>query len=72
MDFLALAKYLPDVLNAIKLAQLAIQAGRDAIPHIMQAYEIAFKGKVLTDAERAASRLQEDEYSATIQAPLHD
>lgn len=72
MNFLTVIENLPLVLNAIKLAQMAIEAGRDPAVHIKEAWDIVFGGKVLTDDERAAQKAKEAEYDATINAPIQE
>lgn len=64
------AVVMTQIFNAIRLAQMAAQLGKDALPHLKQAYDLAFGGKVLTDDERVRQEADLMAYSATLQAPL--
>jgi len=57
---------------ALSLAMTAYQLGKDAAPYIKLAYEIQFKNKVLTDAERQAMDGQEAAWRAEIDAVIAD
>jgi hypothetical protein len=55
---------------ALSLATTAYQLGKDAAPYIKLAYEIQFKNKVLTPAERRAMIEQETAWRAEIDAKI--
>jgi hypothetical protein len=55
---------------ALSLAMTAYQLGKDAAPYIMLAYQIQFKNKILTDAERKAMTDQETAWRAEIDAVI--
>lgn len=62
------ASILADVSLAIKLAKMAYDLGKDVIPYVKTAYEIAFQNKVLTADERETMAKQELEWRAEIDA----
>lgn len=55
---------------ALSLAMTAYQLGKDAAPYIELAYEIQFKNKVLTDAERKVMTDQETAWRSEIDAQI--
>ena len=65
-----IATILADVQLAIKLGKLAYDTGVDAAPFVMTAYNILFKGKVLTAEERAAMVAKEQSMRAGIDAQI--
>lgn len=65
-----LAAILEGAQLAIKLANMAMQIGQDAAPHIKTAFGIMFEGKVLTANERAAMLAQETAWREDIDAAI--
>ena len=55
---------------ALSLAMTAYQLGKDAAPYIKLAYEIQFKNKILTAAERDAMTQQEQLWRSEIDAVI--
>lgn len=55
---------------ALSLAMTAYQLGKDAAPYIKLAYEIQFKNKVLTTAERVTMLQQEKLWRSEIDAMI--
>lgn len=55
---------------ALSLAMTAYQLGKDAAPYIKLAYEIQFKNKVLTTAERVTMLQQEKLWRSEIDAVI--
>jgi hypothetical protein len=67
MDPVAILK---DVQLAISLGKLAYDLGKDVVPYMITAYEIMFKNKILTAAERDAMTQQELLWRAEIDAVI--
>ncbi len=64
------ATILADVQLALSLGKMAIDLGREAGPFLVNAYEIAFQNKALTDSERAAMVAQEASMRRDIDAAI--
>ena len=65
-----LATILADVQLAVKLGKMAYDIGVDSAPFMLDAYNILFKGKVLTADERAAMVAKEQSMRASIDAQI--
>lgn len=61
---------LADVQLALQIGKLAMDAGIAAGPYWIRAYDIAFNGLVLTDADRESMRQEEAAMRARIDAVI--
>lgn len=64
------ATILADVQLALSLGNMAIQLGENSAPFLINAYNIAFNNKVLTDDERADMVAKETAYRARVDAAI--
>lgn len=61
---------LADVQLALSLGKMAVDLGETSAPFLINAYNIAFNNKILTDDERQAMRDQETAMRARIDAVI--
>lgn len=64
------SQVLADVQLALSLGNMAVQLGEEAAPFLLNAYNIAFNNKVLTDDERAVMQSQEAAMRTRVDAAI--